>query len=283
MENQGKIKKSYRRVSWHSHAPIRSGHRCVTVTSQGTGSIPPEPSSLRPPPPSFAKERVRGGIVRDSGCGGGESRCRVEGTQSGLQGARGGRTNPSPGGNNILPGRLRGFRARKSLSAGLSRRRETKRNKQGFYRRQGEELGSSGSGPGGSRVPSPPCSPVLPDVPPCPRRGKRRRPPAPRCAPAGLTRGVPVPSLPGPTFAVVPCPPPAPPPPPPSPGLTSHRGRQRSGARRGAHGAAMGSRAGAGGCGARRHREAPGGTGGSGTCPSAAPLTHFCPSMWPFT
>lgn len=122
----GENKKSYRRVSWHSHAPIRSGHRCVTVTSLGTSSIPPAPSSLRPPPPSFAKERVRGGIVRDSGCGGGESRCRVEGTQSGLRGAREGRTNPSPGGNNILPGRLRGFRARKSLSAGLSRRRETK-------------------------------------------------------------------------------------------------------------------------------------------------------------
>lgn len=221
--------------------------------------------------------------MRDSGCGGGESRCRVEGTQSGLRGARGGRTNPSPGGNNILPGRLRGFRARKSLSAGLSRRRETKRNKQGFYRRQGEELGSSGSDPGGSRVPSPPCSPVLPDVPPVSPTGQT---PAAPCAPlrsGGADAGRPGPLPPGANFCRCPVSPPAPPPPPPSPGLTSHRGRQRSGARRGAHGAAMGSRAGAGGCGARRHREAPGGTGGSGTCPSAAPLTHFCPSMWPFT
>lgn len=195
--------------------------------------------------------------MRDSGCGGGESRCRVEGTQSGLRGARGGRTNPSPGGNNILPGRLRGFRARKSLSAGLSRRRETKRNKQGFYRRQGEELGSSGSGPGGSRVPSPPCSPTSP---PCPRRGKRRRPPAPRCAPAGLTRGVPVPSLPGPTFAVVPCPPPrrrCPLPAPGSPRIVAGSAQGRAGGRMGRRwgpgpGPVAAERGGTG-----RHREAP--------------------------
>lgn len=146
--------------------------------------------------------------MRDSGCGGGESRCRVEGTQSGLQGARGGRTNPSPGGNNILPGRLRGFRARKSLSAGLSRRRETKRNKQGFYRRQGEELGSSGSGPGGSRVPSPPCSPVLPDVPPVSPTGQT---PAAPCAPlrsGGADAGRPGPLPPGANFCRCPVSPP---------------------------------------------------------------------------
>lgn len=52
----GEDKKSYRRVLWHSHAPIRSGHHCITVTSLGTGSIPPEPSS----PPSSSSQLCKG-------------------------------------------------------------------------------------------------------------------------------------------------------------------------------------------------------------------------------